>query len=107
MGLLGFLSEGEKLIILNGLTLGWLGFQTQLRELMHRFRLAMSLLCCFFRGREADFIKWVGCGLAAFPNRDDQVDAYIWVGFGPAEFHSRGREVDFTKWVGSWLAGFP
>ena len=44
MGLLSFLSEGEKLILLDGLAAGWLGFQTKLRELMHRFGLGMGLL---------------------------------------------------------------
>ena len=44
VGLLSFLSEAEKLILLNGLAAGWLGFQTKLKELMHRFGLAMGLL---------------------------------------------------------------
>ena len=44
MGLLSFLPEAEKLILLNGLAVGWLGCQTELRELMHRFGLAMGLL---------------------------------------------------------------
>ena len=42
MCLLSFLSEAEKLILLNGLAVGWLGFQTELRELMHRFGLARA-----------------------------------------------------------------
>ena len=44
MGLLSFLPEAEKLILLNGLVVGCLAFQTELRELMHRFGLAMGLL---------------------------------------------------------------
>ena len=44
MCLLSFLSEAEKLILLNGLAAGWLGFQTELRGLMHRFGLAMDML---------------------------------------------------------------
>ena len=44
MGLLGFLSEAEKLILLNGFVLGWLGLKTELKELMHRLGLVMGLL---------------------------------------------------------------
>ena len=44
MGLLSFLSEAEKSILLNELAMGSLGFQTKLRELMHRFGLGMGLL---------------------------------------------------------------
>ena len=44
MGLLSFLSEAEKLILLNGFVLGWLGLKTELKELMHRLRLVMGLL---------------------------------------------------------------
>ena len=44
MGLLSFLSDEEKPILLDGLAVGWLGCLIELRELMHRFRLAMSLL---------------------------------------------------------------
>ena len=42
VGLLSFLSEAEKLILLNGLAAGWLGFQTELRELMHIFGFARA-----------------------------------------------------------------
>ena len=44
MGLLGFLSEAEKLILLNGFVLGWLGLKTELKELMHRLGLVTGLL---------------------------------------------------------------
>ena len=44
-----------------------------------------------FRGREVDFTKWVGWGLAGFSNRVEGVDALIRVGYGPPEFLFRGR----------------
>ena len=44
MVLLGFFSEAEKSILLNGMALGWLGFQNKYRDLMHRLRLAMGLV---------------------------------------------------------------
>ena len=40
----GFFSEVEKLILLNELAVGWLVFQTELRELIHAFGLDMGLL---------------------------------------------------------------
>ena len=36
MGLLVFLSEAKKLNLLNRLAAGWLVFETELKELMHR-----------------------------------------------------------------------
>ena len=39
-GLLSFLSEAEKSILLNGFAVGLVGFQTELRELMHIFGFA-------------------------------------------------------------------
>ena len=49
VGLLSFLSEAEKLILLNGLAVGWLGFQTEFTELIQKFGLAMGLLISFKR----------------------------------------------------------
>ena len=49
MCLLSFLSEAEKLILLNGLAVGWLGFQTKFTELIQKFGLAMGLLISFKR----------------------------------------------------------
>ena len=49
MCLLSFLSEAEKLILLNGLAVGWLGFQTEFTELIQKFGLAMGLLISFKR----------------------------------------------------------
>ena len=49
MCLLSFLSEAEKLILLNGLAAGWLGFKTEFKGLIHRFGLAMGLLISFQR----------------------------------------------------------
>ena len=42
MGLLSFHSEPEKSILLNGLSVGWLGFQTEFTKL-NKFGLAMGL----------------------------------------------------------------
>ena len=60
-----------------------------------------------FRGREVDFPKWVGSGLASFPNRVEGVEADIRVGSGPAEFLFRGRKVYLLKWVDYGLACSP
>ena len=36
MGLLSFLSEADKLILLDGLAVGWLDFHTEFRKLTYR-----------------------------------------------------------------------
>ena len=53
MVLLGFLSEAQKSILLKGLALGWLGFQSKLRDLMHRLGLVIGLLVSLLEVEES------------------------------------------------------
>ena len=45
--------------------------------------------------------------MTRFPKRVEGVDAYIWFGYGIAEFPFSSRDVNFTKWVDLGLAGLP
>ena len=62
MCLLSFLSEAEKLILLNGLAASWLGFQIELRELMHRFGLAMRPLSFLTEAEKSILLKGLAVG---------------------------------------------
>ena len=62
MGLLGFLSEAEKSILLDGLAMVWLGFQTKLRELMRRFGLAMGRLSLLSEAKKLILLNGLAVG---------------------------------------------
>ena len=66
MGLLSFFLVAEKLILLNELAAGWLSFQTELRELMHRFWLAMGLLSFLSEAEKLIFLNGLALGWLAF-----------------------------------------
>ena len=75
MGLPSFLSEAEKLILLNGLALGWLGYQTKLRELKHRFGLGVGLLSFLSEAEKSILLDGLAVGWLGFLNRVHRVDA--------------------------------
>ena len=75
MGLLGFLSEAEKLILLNGFVLGWLGLKTELKELMHRLGLAMGLLSFLSKTEKSILPRGLALGWLGFLNQVKGVDA--------------------------------
>ena len=62
MGLLVFFSEAKKLILLNGSALGWLGCQTELRELMRRFGLAMGRLSLLSEAKKLILLNGLAVG---------------------------------------------
>ena len=66
MGLLGFLSEAEKLILLNGFVLGWLGLKTELKELMHRLGFAMGLLGFLSEAEKSILLNGLAVGCLGF-----------------------------------------
>ena len=66
MGLLSFLSEAEKLILLNGLALGWLGCQIELRDLRHKFGFAMGLLSFLSEGEKLILPNGLAAGWLGF-----------------------------------------
>ena len=69
MGLLVFFSEAKKLILLNGSALGWLGCQTELRELMPRIGLAMVLLSFLSEAEKSILLNGLAVGWQGFQTK--------------------------------------
>ena len=64
-----FFSEAKKLILLNGSALGWLGCQTELRELMPRIGLAMVLLSFLSEAEKSILLNGLAVGWQGFQTK--------------------------------------
>ena len=66
VGLLSFLSEAGKAILLIGSAVSWLGFVIELRELMHIFGLAVGLLGFLSEAEKAILLNGLAVGWLGF-----------------------------------------